>query len=83
MVNGDRSARITIEKIGGDGLRLTTVDTDPKTGESVIAAQIDLRRGFKVPWLGRRMFPRWNRPEDQQFLHLRQDEWPPTAGRTA
>ena len=45
-VNGDRSARMTIEKIGSNGLRLTTVDTDPKTGKSVVTSQIDLRRGF-------------------------------------
>ena len=45
-VNGDRSARLTIEKIGSDGMRLTTVDTDPKTGKSVVTSQIDLQRSF-------------------------------------
>jgi hypothetical protein len=45
-VNGDRSARMTIEKIGSDGMRLITVDTDPKTGKGVITSQIDLRRDF-------------------------------------
>ena len=44
-VNGDRSARMTIEKIGSDGMRLTTVDTDPRTGKSVVTSQINLRRG--------------------------------------
>ena len=43
-VNGDRSARMTIEKIGSDGMRLTTVDTDPRTGKSVVTSQINLRR---------------------------------------
>jgi hypothetical protein len=43
-VNGDRSARMTIEKIGSDGMSLTTVDTDPKTGKEVVTSQIDLRR---------------------------------------
>jgi hypothetical protein len=43
-VNGDRSASMTIEKIGSDGMRLTTVDTDPKTGKEVVTSQIDLRR---------------------------------------
>ena len=45
-VNGDRSARLTIEKIGSNGMRLTTVDTDPKTGKSVVTSQIDLQRSF-------------------------------------
>jgi hypothetical protein len=44
-VNGDRSAKMTIEKIGSNGMRLTTVDTDPKTGKSVVTSQINLRRG--------------------------------------
>lgn len=43
-VNGDRSARMTIQKVGADGLRLTTTDKDPKTGKSVVTSQIDLRR---------------------------------------
>jgi hypothetical protein len=45
-VNGDRSARMTIEKIGSNGMRLTTVDIDPKASKSVVTCQIDLRRGF-------------------------------------
>jgi hypothetical protein len=45
VVNGDRSAKMTIEKIGSDGMRLSTVDTDPKTGESVVTSQINLHRG--------------------------------------
>ena len=45
-VNGDRSARMTIEKIGSNGMRLTTVDTDPKTGKGIVTSQINLRRGF-------------------------------------
>ena len=43
-VNGDREAQMKIEKIGATGMRLTTVDTDPKTGKSVLTSQIDLRR---------------------------------------
>ena len=38
-VNGDRSARMTIEKIGSDGMRLTTVDTDPRTGKALSPAR--------------------------------------------
>ncbi len=43
-VNGDRRAQMTIEKIGTSGMRLTTVDKDPKTGKSIVTSQIDLRR---------------------------------------
>ncbi|ARM92341.1 hypothetical protein RHEC894_PE00318 (plasmid) [Rhizobium sp. CIAT894] len=43
-VNGDRSAEMTIKKIGASGMRLTTVDTDPATGRSVVTSRIDLRR---------------------------------------
>lgn len=44
-VNGDRRAQMTIEKVGDTGMRLTTVDTDPKTGKSIVTSCIDLRRG--------------------------------------
>ncbi|ODS57890.1 MAG: hypothetical protein ABS40_03075 [Agrobacterium sp. SCN 61-19] len=44
-VNGDRRAQMTIEKIGETGMRLTTVDTDPNTGQSIVTSRIDLRRG--------------------------------------
>ena len=43
-VNGDRSAQMSIEKVGKQGMRLTTVDTDAETGKSVVTSQIDLRR---------------------------------------
>jgi hypothetical protein len=43
-VNGDRTANMTIEKVGSQGMSLTTVDQDPETGESVVTSQIDLRR---------------------------------------
>jgi hypothetical protein len=43
-VNGDRSARMKLEKVGANGMRLTTVDTDPKTGKSVTTSLINLRR---------------------------------------
>jgi hypothetical protein len=33
-VNGDREAEMKIEKIGENGMRLTTVDTDPKTART-------------------------------------------------
>ena len=43
-VNGDRTAKMKLEKVGANGMRLTTVDTDPKTGKSVTTSQINLRR---------------------------------------
>ena len=43
-VNGDRSAQMSIQKVGDQGMRLTTVDTDPTTGKSVVTSQINLRR---------------------------------------
>jgi hypothetical protein len=46
MVNGDRSAKMTIEKVGSNGMRLITVDNDPKTGKSVVTSEITLRRAF-------------------------------------
>lgn len=43
-VNGDRNARLTVEKVGANGMRLTTVDVDPETGKNVVTSQINLRR---------------------------------------
>src|SRR4029079_6072051 len=34
-VNGDRSAQLKLEKVGDNGMRLTTLDKDPKTGKRV------------------------------------------------
>jgi hypothetical protein len=43
-VNGDRSAQMTIEKIGKHGLRLRTTDKDLKTGRNVVTSDIRLSR---------------------------------------
>ena len=43
-VNGDRKARMTVEKVGENGMKLTTVDVDPETGKSVVTSQINLSR---------------------------------------
>jgi hypothetical protein len=43
-VNGDRSARLRLEKVGDNGMRLTTTDTDPATGRSIVISDINLRR---------------------------------------
>lgn len=43
-VNGDRAAKLTVQKVGEDGMRLTTVDVDPETGKNVVTSRIDLTR---------------------------------------
>ena len=43
-VNGDREAVMTVKKVGENGMRLTTVDVDPKSGKSVVTSEINLRR---------------------------------------
>jgi hypothetical protein len=43
-VNGDRAAKLRLEKIGDNGMRLTTVDTDPASGKSIVISEINLRR---------------------------------------
>ncbi|WFU12007.1 hypothetical protein QA646_18855 (plasmid) [Rhizobium sp. CB3090] len=43
-VNGDRTANMEIQKIGGNSLNLRTIDRDPKTGRSAITSDIALRR---------------------------------------
>jgi hypothetical protein len=35
---------MTVEKIGDNGMRLTTTDTDLKTGKSVVTSRIELKR---------------------------------------
>lgn len=44
-VNGDREAQMRIEKMGEGGMKLTTVDVDPASGESVVTGEITLSRG--------------------------------------
>ena len=41
---GDRKAKMTIEKVGEDGLRIRTIDQDPESGKSIVTTQLDLRR---------------------------------------
>ena len=43
-VNGDRSAQLRLEKVGDQGMRLTTIDTDPHTGSEIVISKIDLKR---------------------------------------
>ncbi|MEB2844249.1 hypothetical protein GAO09_21735 [Rhizobiales bacterium RZME27] len=44
VVNGDRSAGMTIEKLGTNGLRLRTIDKDVATGRSVATSSIEFTR---------------------------------------
>jgi len=43
-VNGDRIARLTVQKVGDNGMKLTTTDVDPKTGKNIVTSEINLRR---------------------------------------
>ncbi|AYG61663.1 hypothetical protein QD460_11085 [Rhizobium jaguaris] len=43
-VNGNRSANMTIQQVGGNSLNLRTIDRDPTTGKSVVTSDIALRR---------------------------------------
>ena len=44
LVNGDRSAQLTVQKNGANGILLTVTDRDPKTGKNVVTSRIDLKR---------------------------------------
>jgi hypothetical protein len=44
-VNGDREAQMRVQKVGENGMKLTTTDIDPKTGKQVVTCEIDLSRG--------------------------------------
>jgi len=43
-VNGDREATLTVQKVGSNGMTLTTTDRDPKTGKLVTTSEIILQR---------------------------------------
>jgi hypothetical protein len=44
VVNGDRNADLTLQKLSENGMRLVTVDVDPATGDKVVISDIQLRR---------------------------------------
>ncbi|MCV3737865.1 hypothetical protein OCK02_16795 [Rhizobium sp. TRM96647] len=44
VVNGDRKAEMTIQKLGDNGLRLRTVDHNPSNGKTVVTSDIRLVR---------------------------------------
>lgn len=43
-VNGDRRAELKLRKVGSNGMRLTTVDVDPESGDRVVTSEINLVR---------------------------------------
>ena len=43
-INGDRVADLTVQKVGNNGMKLTTVDIDPKTGKPVVTSELSLTR---------------------------------------
>jgi hypothetical protein len=44
VINGDRSANMTIQRMGTNAIRIRTTDKDPASGEQVITSEINLRR---------------------------------------
>jgi hypothetical protein len=44
IVNGDHNAKMTIEKIGANALRMVTLDNDLASGKQVITSEINLQR---------------------------------------
>ncbi|WP_245267695.1 hypothetical protein [Rhizobium sp. 2MFCol3.1] len=44
IVNGDRSATMTIQRSGANALRIRTVDKDPASGKQVVTSEINLQR---------------------------------------
>ncbi|WP_027998227.1 hypothetical protein [Sinorhizobium arboris] len=43
-VNGDRKATLIVQKLGANGMRLSTVDVDPASGKRVVTSELNLRR---------------------------------------
>lgn len=44
LINGDRSANMTIQRVGDNSIRIRTVDKDPESGRQVLTSEINLRR---------------------------------------
>ncbi|OCP02701.1 MULTISPECIES: hypothetical protein [unclassified Ensifer] len=43
-VNGDRSADLTLRRVGANGMQLKTVDVDPASGKRIVTSEINLKR---------------------------------------
>lgn len=44
VINGDRSASMTIQRVDADAIRIRTVDMDPASGQQVVTSDLNLRR---------------------------------------
>ncbi|RDJ05615.1 hypothetical protein [Rhizobium grahamii] len=44
VINGDRSATMTIQRVDANAIRIRTVDKDPTSGQQVVTSEINLRR---------------------------------------
>ncbi|MDP9810764.1 hypothetical protein J2W42_003627 [Rhizobium tibeticum] len=44
VINGDRSASMTIQRLDADAIRIRTVDMDPASGQQVVTSDLNLRR---------------------------------------
>ncbi len=44
VINGDRSANMTIQRVDANAIRIRTVDKDPASGQQVVTSEINLQR---------------------------------------
>ncbi|MBZ9792011.1 hypothetical protein K9B32_18075 [Rhizobium sp. 3T7] len=44
VINGDRSASMTIQRVDDNAIRIRTVDMDPSSGQQVVTSDLNLRR---------------------------------------
>ncbi|WP_431322822.1 hypothetical protein [Rhizobium sp. YTU87027] len=44
VINGDRSANMTIQRVDANAIRIRTVDRDPASGQPVVTSEINLKR---------------------------------------
>lgn len=44
IINGDRTASMTIQRLGNNAIRIKTIDKDPASGKQVVTSEINLRR---------------------------------------
>ncbi|OWW00247.1 hypothetical protein [Rhizobium sp. R693] len=44
VINGDRSANMTIQRVDANAIRIRTVDEDPASGQQVVTSEINLQR---------------------------------------
>ncbi len=44
LINGDRTASMTIQRLGNDAIRIRTIDKDPDSGQQVVTSELNLKR---------------------------------------